>query len=363
MRVRKKANSEKIDATLSVSFLTKLLLFVGIALFALSFIDLESSQYEILQKIADPFESITRNLGLTCLSAGLVSVLVEVSTITNVVKASVDKIVRGDFPFENFSLDRLNEVNKQLVVKRSCVDGMTVNDLNNSVYVLENELLKSCKSVYYDYNKVTYIITHDADKKVFKKRAEFEFKIINKYALDNKISFGVSIIHPTDSLTKEELEEKFSIKQFKIVYGNKISNADGKICLDEKEANNYLNIVSIEGKSHSLYKYEVTFEYELNKCLWNEIHIVYEYEIPDYDIIQSYKVNHPCKVLEHTIIVKPDSNQKENWEIGGDAYTAFYFPPSDKEYNVIQSVSDTIRISFRDWSLPGAGYMITLLKK
>lgn len=359
--MKKQTKATKIDATVNVSFFTRLLIIFGILLFILSFFDLESSKHILLRNIAIPYKYITQNIGLTCLSAGLISFLVEVSTITNVVKSSVSKIVTGDFPFENFSLERLDEVNKQIVTKRCCINGMTVNDLTNSVYILEKELLKTCKNIYYDYNKVTYIIKHDAKQKIFKKRAEFQFKIINKYGLDNRIHFSVSIIHPSDSITKDELRKKFSVNHFRLIHGNKISTRDGEKILDES-ANDYVKIESIEGVAHTLYKYEVSFDYELPKCLWNEISIVYEYEIPDYDIIQSYKVNYPCKVLLHNIIIQSDMNERENWEIAGDAYTAFYFPPSDKDYNVIQHVPDNILISFRDWVLPGAGYMVTLLK-
>lgn len=361
----KKENDEgkKIKATVGISFFTCLLVVIGLGLFALSFIDLDSSKYDILNKVADPYESITRNIGLTLFSAGLVSVLIEVSTITSVVKNSVMKIVTEDFPFENFSRDRLNEINKQLVVKRCRTEKMSVQSLNNSVYALENKLLEASEGLYYDYNKATYIINHDSKKGVFNKRAEFEFKIINKYALDNRIHFTVSIIHSTDTLSKDELKDKFHMIKFEIKYGEKNNSVDGGIVLNENQVNQYLDIMSIEGEAHSLYKYQVSFEYELSKCLWNEVKMIYEYEIPDYDIIQSYKLNLPSKELEHTVIIKADREEHKSWEIAGDAYTAFYFPSSDGNYQVVQKVPDTIRISFRDWAIIGAGYMVTFLHK
>lgn len=354
--------SKKLNATVSVTFFTVFLIGIGILLFAASFIDLESSKYDILKKLAAPYESVTRNIGLTCLSAGLVSVLVEVSTITNVVKSAVIRIVAGDFPFDNFSIERLNELNKQIVVKRCETEKMTVQNLSNSVYALEDELLSASKGLYYDYNKATFIVEHDSKSKVFKKRVEFDYRVINKYSLENKVSINISIIHPSDSLTQDELKEKFHIKKFVLHGGDKNNSQDIEEDLS-KEANDYVKINSIEGQAHSLYKYEVSFEYPLSKCLWNKVELMYEYEIPDYDIVQSYKLNYPSKVLEHTIIIKPDKSENEYFELAGDAYTAFYFPPTDKEYQVIQDIPDNIRISFRDWSITGAGYMVTFLKK
>lgn len=352
----KKNHSSNINATISISTLTKGLLIGGIILFLMSYLDFKQVPY--LKVISSFLESILNNIGLTCISAGLVSIVVEISSIQNVINDSIKRIVSDDFPFESLSRERLDDIHKQIVVNRSANEKMNISYLNNSVYALEEELLNASDGLYYEYNKARFVITHDKKKEMFLKTAEFDYRIVNRFGIDNKVSFSISLIHPSDDITEADLKKMIEITKFCISKGDKKSREEKEDLTDV--ANDYLNIVAVEKQAHSLYKYEVKFLYPLTKCMYNKIEIIYKYLVPDYDIVQSYKLNYPSKVLEHTLIF---DKCDEVWELSGDAYTAFFFPPTDREYEIVQSVANVMRINFRDWAITGAGYMVTFLKK
>ncbi len=300
-------------------------------------------------------------VGTTLFSAGAVSIVVEISTISQIVEKGIQKILAGTFPFENFSKDRLEEVHKQIAELRLNDERLETRDIEASPYVLEPELLELSKGLYYEYHKAKFIITPDSSRGVFKKRVEFDYKIINKLGLDNKVKITISLICKKDNLSKEDVKKSFDVKAFTIEESNKIKVAGkhkNEINLTAK-ANDYWQISEVKQQEHSLYMYNICFEYQLSDKVANRVVLIYEYEIPQSDITQSYKLNYPSKVLEHEITICG-----EGWEVTGDAYTAFYFPElyEDRQYTVARTVPTTIRADFRDWAVPGAGYMVTFLK-
>lgn len=166
---------------------------------------------------------------------------------------------------------------------------------------------------------------------MFKKRVEFDYKIINKFKHENAAKLTISLICKKDKLTKEELKSYFDIKLFKIEESEKIKTS-GRRANElnlTNEAKDCWEVMEVEEHEHSLYKYKIHFEYPLDSNkLANRIVLIYEYQIPQSDIIQSYKLNYPSRSLEHEITMSGS-----DWEVTGDAYTAFYYPSMyDKEY-------------------------------
>lgn len=306
------------------------------------------------------FKNIFQSLGTTLFSAGLVSVVLEISTVSEIVKKALNNIVAEAFPFQNFSKGRLDVLHRQLAFFRLCETELNEKDIDDSPYVLEPELLEAVKGLYYEYHKAKFMIIPDNEAKTFQKRVEFNYQIINRLGLHNSAKFTVSLICQKDDLSIEEVKSYFKIELFKIEESDRLkgSRKSGELDLTE-EAMNYLSISSVEPQVHSQYKYNVHFEYPLSEKLSSKIHIIYEYQIPQSDITQSYKLNYPSKTLEHEISMAGDG-----WEITGDAFTAFYFPDMyDKDYRVEQTVPTSIRVDFREWAVPGAGYIVTFLKK
>lgn len=348
----------KLKVSLNIGSITKWMIVGGILLIILAYIPFgKLDKNSIIIALKGVFQS----LGTTVFSAGLVSVVLEISTVSEVVKKAVDEIISEKFPYNNFSKDRLEEINKQIAFLRlDEKELLSEKDMDDSPYNMEPELLELSKGLYYEYHKAKFVITAK-EEGVFKKRVEFDYKIINKLGCENCAKFTVSLICQKDTLTIEEVKKYFKIELFKIEESDKVK-VSGKRNNEKdltKDAINYLNITEVEPHAHSQYKYEIHFEYPLSKKVANRIRLIYEYQIPQSDITQSYKLNYPSKILEHEISIVGDK-----WEITGDAFTAFYFPDMyDKEYTVSQTVSTSIRIDFRDWAVPGAGYIVTFLKK
>ena len=355
MSPKKSKNGFKVS--INIGSVTKGIIVCGILCLILESIPLgEWDEKAFVTVIKDLLQS----LGTTLFSAGLVSVVLEISTVTEVVSKALNSIIAGEFTFRNFSKKRLEDLHKQIAFLRLCENDLNEKDMEESPYVLEPELLESSKGLYYGYHKSKFIITPDNDKKTFCKRVEFDYQIINRLGLENSAKFTVSLICQKDDLSIQEVKSYFKIELFKIeesdrIRGNRKSNWKDLT----QEAMNYLSISEVEPQAHSQYKYQIHFEYPLSAKLSSKIRIIYEYQIPQSDITQSYKLNYPSKTLEHEI-----SMNGEGWEITGDAFTAFYFPDMyDKDYTVAQTVPTSIRVDFRDWSVPGAGYIVTFLKK
>lgn len=347
----------KVKVSINIGSITKWIIAGGIVCLILGNISLgewDEKNYVIIIK------NILQSLGTTLFSAGLVSVVLEISTVTEVVKKALEGIVTGEFPFGNFSKNRLDDLHKQISFLRLCENDLSVTDMDNSPYILEPELLALSKGLYYEYHKASFIITPDNSKKVFHKKVDFDYQIINRLGLENSAKFTVSLICPKDNLSIDEVKSYVKIKLFKIEESDRIRGNRRNSGKDlTKEAMNYLNVSEVEPQAHSQYKYQIHFEYPLSQKLSTKIRIVYEYQIPQSDITQSYKLNYPSRTLEHEISISGDG-----WEITGDAFTAFYFPDMyDKDYTVAQSVPSSIRVDFRDWSVPGAGYIVTFTEK
>lgn len=355
MSSKKWKNGFKVS--INIGSVTKWIIACGIVCLILGSIPLgEWDKKTFVTVIKDLLQS----LGTTLFSAGLVSVVLEISTVTEVVSKALNSIIAEEFPFRNFSKKRLDDLHKQIAFLRLCENDLDEKAVEDSPYVLEPELLESSKGLYYGYHKASFIITPDDDKKVFRKRVEFDYQIINRLGLENSAKFTVSLICQKDNLSIEEVKSYFKIELFKIEESDKIKSTRRSSWKDlTKEAINYINISEVEPQAHSQYKYQIHFEYPLSAKLSNKIRLIYEYQIPQSDITQSYKLNYPSKTLEHEISMSGDG-----WEITGDAFTAFYFPDMyDKEYAVAQTVPTSIRVDFRDWAVPGAGYIVTFLKK
>lgn len=347
-----------VKAEVGVSVITKSMVIAGFGVALVC--NIPFGEYDNIAWISIA-KKFLEGVGMTLFSAGLVSVVVEISTISEIVKKALKGILSEKFPYEKLAISRLDEINKQLALHRLDSDILKESDVIDSPYSLEPELLALSKGLYYEYHKAKFVITPDDEKGVFHKRVEFDYKIINKNGVDNSAKFVLTLICQKDDLTIQEVESVFSIKSFKIEECDKIKASGKKVNTKDltSVADNYWKIADVEPQAHSLYKYEIHFEYPLEKKLVNRVRLVYEYEIPQNDIVQSYKLNYPSKNLEHEISISGT-----NWEVTGDAYTAFYFPDVyDNDYNVVQSVATAIRVDFRDWAVPGAGYMVTFLKK
>lgn len=358
MKNERKNSAKNIEVKTTLTSVTRLMLFAGLFIFLITyFINTTTlAGHPALTALRDA----ARNIGLTLFSAGLISALVEMSTITSVVQHALEKLVAGDFPFDKFSVERLTELGKQIAVKRSEKDDFKINQLDKTIYSLEPKLLDDSTGIYYEYHKDTTIIDPDESKQVFGKWVDLEYKLINRFKDPYSIKFCICLVNNSENITDEDIKKFFKLEKFEIFYSTEVEANDRKLKSKpiDQSLESLIKIEAIEKKPHSPYKYLVKIEYPIENAATCLVKISCSYDVPMSDPIQSFKLNHPCKEFEHTINIRND-----NWEIMADAYTAFFFTDDDKEYQVRQKVPNSVSINFKNWSATGAGYMALLFKR
>ena len=90
----------------------------------------------------------------------------------------------------------------------------------------------------------------------------------------------------------------------------------------------------------------------------------FEYDVSINDLSQIFRLTHPCKSMTHQIYITNNINNKNNWEIHGTAFVSFYCRENNNNgFHVKQNHSGNIEIQFNNWCIPGAGYVVYLIKK
>lgn len=357
MKKGKGSSERNIEIKATLTSVTRLMLISGLIIFLVTYFigttDLEG------HPVISAFRDAARNIGLTLFSAGLISALVEMSTITSVVQTALEKLVVGDFPFDKFSTERLKELSKQIAVKRTTKENFKISQLDKTIYLLEPKLLNDSVGIYYEYHKDTTIIRPDEANSMFKKWVSIEYKLINRFKEPHTIKFCISLINNSEKLTDNDIKEKFNLENLEILCSTEVESNENKLKnkLLNQNLKDLIRVEPIEKKPHTTYKYQITIECPIENAATCLVKMACSYDVPMSDPIQSFKLNHPCKEFEHTITI--DNN---NWEIAADAYTAFFFTDENKEYQVRQNVASSVTIAFKNWAVTGAGYMALLFK-
>lgn len=288
-------------------------------------------------------QETVKNVGTTLIVAGIISFLTEISTLKNFFRESMKNILNEDFPFEAYSNENLEHFKDML--SAYLVGGVNKDELKNTIYSHEGELLKLAKGRYYKYHNATYTVCPNEKDNMIRISAEIEYCIINKFAEKNEILFK------TRSYTLDDKDqEKFTLKKLKI--NNKTINTNGLV-----------KIESIHNAEDSnFYDYKVRIVKSLGTQEEVTVYMEYEYKVPIYDRLQNYKITLPCQSLDHRITIKNDNSV---WQLRGSAYTAFYCKQStaNAKYKVAQTAPNFINIMFNDWIFPGSGYSIYYDKK
>lgn len=307
---------------------------IGVALIAISSVNFDN-----------PFawwsswgKSAANNAGTTMLVAGIISFLMEVSTLKSFFQDSMKNILNDKFPFEAYSTENLINFRNSLSAYLTG-ENFENDELNkNTIYSYEDKLLELSKSKYYDFHNAKYTVYPNEENGLIRINADVEYRIINKFNEKNEIKFKTK----TYALKGGNGENNFSLQKL-IINGQ------------ETPTDNLVKIEKIDKQEDSnFYDYKVKIIKDLGKGKNVSVHMKYEYNIPIHDRLQSYKITLPCRKMEHEIRIKG------TWNLRGSAYTAFYVKQdnSDCKFKVEQSGSDTIRIKFNDWVFPGSGYSI-----
>lgn len=334
---------EKINVKMDVSVISIFLIILGLGMYITTYIFTWNTEWE-------GYRIMTQQLGMTILSAGAVSVIVEISSIKSYVKNSIKDILHGNFPFSSYSNEVLKDINIA-VAKERCGVGVTKEDLNSSVYEFEPKLLNYAENIFYEYHKSKCVIQIDSNKNVFHKKYEMSFEVVNRYGKENYMSFAVLLCKPTN-ISYDEISKYFRVSKFLINKTDLTSSVYS-----------YIEAEEISKQTSSEYDCKITFCYKFQDCETHKITLHYEYDIPISDTIQVYKIAKPSKKLDHELFIEEKNGN--NWSVKANAFTAFFVSSNVEEssFSVEQTVPTNVKISFNDWAIPGAGYVARLIKK
>lgn len=328
-----------VNFKLNAKAISFIFFLTGIGLIAISSVEFQKpfSWWESWGK------ATANNAGTTLLVAGVISFLMEISTLRDFFQGLLKNILNDEFPFDAYSRENLMNFRNSLSAYLSGRDIDAINLSKDTIYRYENKLLELATGLYYEYHNAKYMIYPRESEGKIRINATLDYKIINQFGEKNEIRFKTR----TYANDEEEAKKSFKLQELKI--NNQL--------IETKEL---VYIEKIEKQEESnFYDYKVKIKKDLGKGKVTIVHMKYEYYLPISDRMQNYKITLPCLKMEHEI------GMKEQWELRGSAYTAFYIKQesSDSKFKIEQSSPDLIRIKFNDWVFPGGGYSIYYDKK
>lgn len=339
----KKSTNEGVLFNLKSKTVAKIISFGSIAIIVVS---------EIVKSLIEDgftivFFNIIESIGLTLLSVGLISLIMEISTIESVVKKAINNVLAIDFPIESYSESHLNKL--KMKISTHCLN-CTENDLKKSVYQLEPNLLELTKSMYYEYHDIKCTVIPDDNNNVFIKKYKTKYKIINRCGIDNRVKIGISLYNLKPNMTEDERRDSVKFTKFLVNGVDLLHDSDLSI-----------RIQSTNEDASYEYDYIYIFERPLQKCREHIVELEYEYKTLQNDLTQSWKLKYPCKKTEHTISIKG----KNNWNLKANAFASFFHAGSklENDFKIEQTVENQAKILFSEWTIPGAGYVVSYNKK
>ena len=293
----------------------------------------------------------SNSIGTTLIASSVVSIILEFSNMRKLYQDSLKDILNADFPLEAYSKEYLEKFQLKLVLAICNKEnvGITEEYLNGSIYnAYESQLRDSTIDIYYEYLNSNYHIIPNEKEGIFNIRAEVTYKIVNKYGKDASVRFRAK----TYSLDERSTKNDFAMKLFQI--------NDRKI-----DPRAYIKKEPIPQKEYlNYYNYKITVEKPLKDGKKNVVKMQYEYNVPIFDCLQSYKVTFPCKRININFRIHEDRQTKAKWRLQAVAFAAYYNKQreADSKFKVEQNEDDSVKINFDEWVFPGSGYVVTFIK-
>lgn len=344
-----KNNKDSYAATVKVSTITTLMIISGLAMMIIA--NCLNSNNAVWTKTL----VVVDGMGSTLFSAGLVSVIVEISTIRSLVTDAFEKLLKGNIPFDSLSEESLLNLNKKIA---SSLSGVSIAKIDNTIYKYEHNLLDLVNGKHYEYHKITYHITPDERNGCIHIKTKINYKMVNNRGYgkdndnDNAFEVRLKLYKLKGDLTVEECLEKLDITEVVI----------------NKKKINVTDITSAEPVTHNTestyYDYKIRLYKELVEPI-NTITAEFSYDIPLHDKCQTFKISAPCKTLEHKFYIEPDISTGERWIIRANAFSTFFHRQHEEcsNYNVEQNVDTSLIIRYNDWALVGNGYCVVYQKE
>ena len=332
-------NKKKVTISVNMVVFSIIMSIIGILILIIASIK------EISGPIWDAgLKNFLQALGTTLTSAGLVSILVECSTIKEITAGAIKSLVEGNLNYSNYNKDALRKMSYNIAAQR-CNPPQKAKKIKDSLYKWEEKIIESMSGPYYEYHNADFVIKYDNNR--FIKTASLDYVVINENNYPNIIKKSINLFTDDKNISKDECLKKFNIKKFII---NKTD------CTSE--ANNNILIETVERPKNSMYEYVVSFSKEVSsKIKRTRVQMEIEYEVPVTDLMHAYKMIYPCKQAEHNVRVEGDG-----WEIDGVAYAEFdcdYDNDKNNKCEITHMFKNDMKVTFNDWCMPGVGYVAT----
>lgn len=214
-------------------------------------------------------------------------------------------------------------------------------------------LLQLCQKEYYKFHSTKYYITPDKNSGLFHIKCITEYEIINKQENEIPLRFKMKLYFTKKGMSHEEIKDAFVFNEMKV---------NGK---DIKDYKDKMEITDTNEKFDAYYDYKMKLVLKLGYEKVYRVKLDYEFDVPINDRTQSYKISLPCKNLEHEINILEDKETGQKWEVNATAFASFYVKQGDysSTFKVKQSRDDSATVLFNDWTIPGAGYVMSYREK
>lgn len=350
----KKWLSEDVEVNLSTKSFMIILIVLGILIHVLvqNYIDLCCNTKENINTNYKIFLEIIKILSDTAISTGVLSLFLGITSIKSNLKECVidtykdleSHILSCDFNLSNYDNNTLNVLCKKIVVQQLNLNNFSYDKLDDTIYVLEKNL-RDLIGLFYEYDEMDVMLIPDLRNNIIKKRVRMEYSIINYYKVENKIGFSIQY-NKNKSLQKNDV----NITHFQI---------NGTV-YDKEQIDTFTSVNPKEDSNGDTY---YVFEFHKNLDHQCEKHVVYislEYDLPIDDLTHSFKLPLPSKRMNHNFAVSGDDSSK--WRLNTHAFTSWFNKnsPFEKEFRVIAHSPQSVEIKFNHWTLPGAGYVVSL---
>lgn len=325
-----------------ITLVTFLLIIIGLGLSIIANIDPNKDNVKNIW-FAEHLIKWSKNLYGLFLSSGIVSVIVEVSSIKTVVEKGMMNLIEGDFPMKNFSKETIKKFHLLSAKYITEKPNKFPKDIKKSVYSIEDKLIDLLNGPYYEEHKLNYIVDNYNDN-YFKKVVIRKFTLINGKRED--LNFKLWMGYKSENLNEDIIRNNVKISKLKI------NNSDYS-----KSTDDIIHIIKSSDESNE-YQYEVSFNVseKISPFVSTErINIECEVEYLSSKIDKSYgfKLAYPCAKLDHNIRIKG------KWIIEATSFFSFdNFKNDSKISEVERIVQDNVAIKYNDWALPGDGYIV-----
>ena len=330
---------KNIRFNLNSKAISILIMICGIAIFSLSLIIAETSSTVLIF-----IKRILEAIGPTFISAGCVSLLLEISTIQKCVEDAILNLMQGNFPMEAFSSDVIKKI------KAKSVQALSPDKkIDETAYSLEPYLLGQMNKSYYDYHECKYVLYPDFENKKIKKIVSLK-GILCKGAETTSSYEYKWLFKREEGITAKNFSDFVKITKFKVFKENRTQDAKKKLNFSESE------------NKFDEYPFCISFYWDFSDYSRVEFEFEYEYCVTMEDLSQTFKLMKPCRKLKHTILI--EGTNSDEIRLSASAFAAFNTTgqPSEKKYCANLLTHHTCTVNFDAWALPGAGYVVNLVR-